>query len=199
MEPRAIHPKGGRAAGAAKTAEKPGAGRAFGTNKGGGGPNKIGLLCGSANQKKKTLDLTAGEYTIARYRETIFENFPRTLLFLSPMRKDGQQKNRRGDARLGSVSARRNRENRAAWVHRRASVLQTAAREDHQNEKEKQHRVAICHGEKLGPLAIFQAKHHIATNANSNQGAVSPVFAFQSLFCGNPGKNCRSREVFLCG
>ena len=93
LEPRAIYPKGGRAAGAAKTAEKPGAGRAFGTNKGGGGPNKIGLLCGSANQKKKkTLDLTAGEYTIARYRETIFENFPRTLLFLSPMRKDGQQK-----------------------------------------------------------------------------------------------------------
>ena len=28
---------------------------------------------------------------------------------------------------------------------------------------------------------------------------VSSVSPFQSLFCRNPGKNCRSREVFLCG
>ena len=63
LEPhcRTIHPKGERATGAAKTTGKLEAGRAFGENKGGGGKNKIGLLCDSADQncKKNWISLHA--------------------------------------------------------------------------------------------------------------------------------------------
>ena len=79
---------------------------------------------------------------------------------------------------------RRNRNTRAAW----ASVLQTGAREDHQNKKEKPHRAAVCGG-KLGPPTVLHAKHNITADADMYQGAMSPVFPFQSLLRGITGQS----------
>lgn len=112
LEPhcRIIHPKGGRAAGAAKTTGKLGAGRAFGENKGGGGKNKIGLLCDSANQNcKKKLDLVARKYTVAHCAETIFPR-PKNDPFPIPNVGGRLTINRKqGNACLGYVSSTRNR------------------------------------------------------------------------------------------
>ena len=91
LEPhcRTIHPKGERATGAAKTTGKLEAGRAFGENKGGGGTNKIGLLCDSADQncKKNWISLQANIPSRTAQRQSF--NVPRTILFLSPMGEDG--------------------------------------------------------------------------------------------------------------
>ena len=91
LEPhcRTIHPKGERATGAAKTTGKLEAGRTFGENKGGGGTNKIGLLCDSADQncKKNWISLHANIPSRTAQRQSF--NVPRTILFLSPMGEDG--------------------------------------------------------------------------------------------------------------
>ena len=91
LEPncRTIHPKGERATGAAKTTGKLEAGRAFEENKGGGGTNKIGLLCDSADQncKKNWISLHANIPSPTAQRQSF--NVPRTILFLSPMGEDG--------------------------------------------------------------------------------------------------------------
>ena len=91
LEPhcRTIHPKGERATGAAKTTGKLDAGRAFGENKGGGGTNKIGLLCDSADQncKKNWISLHANIPSRTAQRQSF--NVPRTILFLSPMGEEG--------------------------------------------------------------------------------------------------------------
>ena len=91
LEPhcRTIHPKGERATGAAKTTGKLEAGRAFGENKGGGGTNKIGLLCDSADQncKKNWISLHANIPSRTAQRQSF--NVPRTILFLSPVGEDG--------------------------------------------------------------------------------------------------------------
>lgn len=91
LEPhcRTIHPKGERATGAAKTTGKLEAGRAFGENKGGGGTNRIGLLCDSADQncKKNWISLHANIPSRTAQRQSF--NVPRTILFLSPMGEDG--------------------------------------------------------------------------------------------------------------
>ena len=53
------------------------------------------LFCSKAppiRKCKKALELDAGEYTVTRYAETTFRNAPRTILFVSPMGEDGQQK-----------------------------------------------------------------------------------------------------------
>lgn len=92
LEPhcRTIHPKGERAAGAAKTTGKLGAGRAFGENKGGGGTNKIGLLCDSVNQKLKKKNWISLHTNIqSRTAQRKSFNVPRTILFLSPVGEDG--------------------------------------------------------------------------------------------------------------
>lgn len=82
LEPhcRTIHPKGERATGAAKTTGKLEAGRAFGENKGGGGTNKIGLLCDSADQncKKNWISLHANIPSRTAQRQSL--NVPRTIL-----------------------------------------------------------------------------------------------------------------------
>lgn len=85
LEPhcRTIHPKGERAAGAAKTTGKLGVGRAFGENKGGGGTNKIGLLCDSVNQKlkKKTGSRCIRIYSRALRRENLSTSQERSFSY----------------------------------------------------------------------------------------------------------------------
>ena len=54
--------------------------------------NCLQKICAPANKTtKKTTDLPEGEYLCKRFARTIFRNAPRTILFLLPLGKDGEQ------------------------------------------------------------------------------------------------------------
>ena len=134
---------------------------------------------------KNVLDLAAGDSFIVCY------SMQGTLHFLSPMGEDCQEKTDEGAflqeeiekiGRLGCIEGCLN----CRWGKRRPK------------QKRKRHCTAVFSGE-LGPPTVLHEKHNIAVDADSNQGAMSPVFPVESLFCRNPGKNGGSREVVSCG
>ena len=104
---------------------------------------------------KKALELDAGEYTVTRFAETTFRDAPRTILFVSPVGEDGQQKTDEETPIWGAFLQEEIEKIGPLGLIEGRLYCRLGRKKTTKTKKEKPHRAAISHGEKLGPPTIF--------------------------------------------
>ena len=117
---------------------------------------QIRLVCCATPPTKKKLQKETGSRRTRIYRRALRRDnlsTPQEQSFSYPQwgrTVNNKQKTRK--CLFGVRFCKKKSRKRVAWEHRRASVLQTSAREDHKKQKKvKLHRVAVCCRSRMWP------------------------------------------------